>query len=147
MYSVLLTVSNLRSIFRDPNAVGISLYHCHILKHEDMGMMGVIQVLPSGIPTSTDLSRPTVPVEVATDLQLTAHIRAHGSHADSPSGTVQFMIDGIPAGKPIPLSNGQAVFTTSFGSGSAHQIIAAYSGDLHYDESISRPIRIRLAGL
>jgi FtsP/CotA-like multicopper oxidase with cupredoxin domain len=139
--------AKLRMDFRDPNTVGISLYHCHILKHEDMGMMGVIQVLPSGIPTSTDLSGPTVPVEVATELQLTAHIRTHGSHADSPSGTVQFMIDGIPAGKPIPLSNGQAVFTTSFGSGSAHQIIAAYSGDLHYDESISRPIRIRLAGL
>ena len=139
--------AKLRMDFHDPNAVGISLYHCHILKHEDMGMMGVIQVLPSGIPTRTDLSGPTATVGVATEIQLTAHIRAHESHADLPSGTVQFMIDGLPAGKPIPLSNGRAVFTTSFGSGSAHQIIAAYSGDVHYDESISRPIKIRLAGL
>jgi FtsP/CotA-like multicopper oxidase with cupredoxin domain len=32
--------------FRDPNTVGTFLYHCHILKHEDLGMMGSIQVLP-----------------------------------------------------------------------------------------------------
>jgi hypothetical protein len=133
--------------FRDANAVGISLYHCHILKHEDMGMMGVIRVLPSGIATKTELSGPTAPVKVATEMQLTAHIHAHGPQAGSPSGTVQFLIDGIPAGKPISLSNGQAVFATSFGSGSAHHIVAAYSGDAHYDESISRPIRISVAGL
>ncbi len=32
--------------FSDSNSVGTFLYHCHILKHEDMGMMGAIQVLP-----------------------------------------------------------------------------------------------------
>ena len=36
----------LRMDFSDPNTVGTFLYHCHILKHEDMGMMGSIQVLP-----------------------------------------------------------------------------------------------------
>lgn len=36
----------LRMDFSDPNTVGTFLYHCHILKHEDMGMMGAIQVLP-----------------------------------------------------------------------------------------------------
>ena len=43
----------LRMDFRDPNAVGTFLYHCHILKHEDMGMMGSIQVLPSDSKTTT----------------------------------------------------------------------------------------------
>jgi len=38
----------LRMDFSDPNIVGTFLYHCHILKHEDMGMMGSIQVLPRG---------------------------------------------------------------------------------------------------
>ena len=38
----------LRMDFSDPNTVGTFLYHCHILKHEDMGMMGSIQVLPQG---------------------------------------------------------------------------------------------------
>jgi FtsP/CotA-like multicopper oxidase with cupredoxin domain len=37
----------LRMDFRDPNAVGTFVYHCHLLEHEDGGMMGTIQVLPS----------------------------------------------------------------------------------------------------
>ena len=37
----------LRMDFSGPNTVGTFLYHCHILKHEDMGMMGSIEVLPA----------------------------------------------------------------------------------------------------
>jgi FtsP/CotA-like multicopper oxidase with cupredoxin domain len=36
----------LRMDFRDPNAVGTFLYHCHLLEHEDGGMMGIIRVEP-----------------------------------------------------------------------------------------------------
>ena len=32
--------------FRNPNIIGTFLYHCHILEHEDGGMMGAIEVLP-----------------------------------------------------------------------------------------------------
>ena len=35
----------LRVDFRSPDIVGTFLYHCHILEHEDAGMMGSIQVL------------------------------------------------------------------------------------------------------
>jgi FtsP/CotA-like multicopper oxidase with cupredoxin domain len=38
----------LRMDFRDPNIVGTFVYHCHLLEHEDGGMMGVIRVLPRG---------------------------------------------------------------------------------------------------
>ena len=34
----------LRMDFRDPNIVGTFLYHCHLLEHEDNGMMGTIRV-------------------------------------------------------------------------------------------------------
>jgi FtsP/CotA-like multicopper oxidase with cupredoxin domain len=37
----------LRMDFSGPDTVGTFLYHCHILKHEDMGMMGSIEVLPA----------------------------------------------------------------------------------------------------
>jgi FtsP/CotA-like multicopper oxidase with cupredoxin domain len=37
----------LRMDFRDPNIVGTFLYHCHILEHEDKGMMGSIRVEPA----------------------------------------------------------------------------------------------------
>jgi len=34
----------LRMDFRDPNAIGTFVYHCHLLEHEDGGMMGLIRV-------------------------------------------------------------------------------------------------------
>jgi FtsP/CotA-like multicopper oxidase with cupredoxin domain len=37
----------LRMDFRDSNTLGTFPYHCHILQHEDGGMMGTIQVLPA----------------------------------------------------------------------------------------------------
>jgi FtsP/CotA-like multicopper oxidase with cupredoxin domain len=40
----------LRMDFRDPNTVGTFVYHCHILEHEDKGMMGTIEVLPADSP-------------------------------------------------------------------------------------------------
>jgi FtsP/CotA-like multicopper oxidase with cupredoxin domain len=42
----------LRMDFRDPNTVGTFMYHCHLLEHEDGGMMGIIRVEPMGEPQS-----------------------------------------------------------------------------------------------
>jgi FtsP/CotA-like multicopper oxidase with cupredoxin domain len=36
----------LRVDFRDPNAIGLFPFHCHVLEHEDAGMMGLIRVDP-----------------------------------------------------------------------------------------------------
>jgi len=36
----------LRMDFRDPDVVGTFVYHCHLLEHEDGGMMGTIRILP-----------------------------------------------------------------------------------------------------
>jgi FtsP/CotA-like multicopper oxidase with cupredoxin domain len=35
-----------RMDFRDPNTVGTFVYHCHLLEHEDAGMMGIVKVKP-----------------------------------------------------------------------------------------------------
>jgi FtsP/CotA-like multicopper oxidase with cupredoxin domain len=42
----------LRMDFRDPNAVGTFVYHCHLLEHEDGGMMGLIRVEPADQPAA-----------------------------------------------------------------------------------------------
>jgi hypothetical protein len=42
--------------FRDPNIVGTFVYHCHLLEHEDNGMMGRIRVDPAGTAVSTQSS-------------------------------------------------------------------------------------------
>ena len=36
----------LRMDFRDPSIVGTVVYHCHLLEHEDGGMMGTVSVIP-----------------------------------------------------------------------------------------------------
>jgi FtsP/CotA-like multicopper oxidase with cupredoxin domain len=41
------TSVKVRIDFRDPETVGTFLYHCHILDHEDLGMMAKIEVKPS----------------------------------------------------------------------------------------------------
>jgi FtsP/CotA-like multicopper oxidase with cupredoxin domain len=41
----------LRMDFRDPNTVGTFVYHCHLLEHEDGGMMGTIRVEPAAPAT------------------------------------------------------------------------------------------------
>lgn len=53
----------LRMDFRDPNTVGTFPYHCHLLEHEDNGMMGTIRVEPAvaAPPTVSTASKPAQP--------------------------------------------------------------------------------------
>ena len=46
----------LRMDFRDPNSVGTFVYHCHLLEHEDGGMMGLIRVEPADRGPRTNTS-------------------------------------------------------------------------------------------
>jgi len=43
----------LRMDFRDPNTIGTFVYHCHLLDHEDGGMMGLIRVEPANRPADS----------------------------------------------------------------------------------------------
>ncbi len=133
----------LRMDFSDPNIVGTFLYHCHILKHEDMGMMGVIQVLPPGVPTTTTLQGPAA-IGTATLLSIAATVSAKGSASGDPSGAVQFMIDGITAGKPVPVVDGKATLTTSFDTATTHTVTAIYAGDKTYAMSASQPVKLKV---
>ena len=42
----------LRMDFRDPDTVGTFVYHCHLLEHEDGGMMGTVRVEPAAVASS-----------------------------------------------------------------------------------------------
>lgn len=50
----------LRMDFRDPNIVGTFVYHCHLLEHEDGGMMGRIRVEPADQPVSSGLPKSAI---------------------------------------------------------------------------------------
>jgi plastocyanin len=129
----------LRMDFRDPNIVGTFLYHCHILKHEDMGMMGSIQVLPTGTSPKMKINperqrvRPGDPIVVV----------ASFGEANA-GGTVQFLVDGREIAKPIPISNGQASFTTSFGEPGKHKFSAVYFGDAIFDEAMATSVEVQV---
>jgi FtsP/CotA-like multicopper oxidase with cupredoxin domain len=54
----------LRMDFRDPHVIGTFLYHCHLLEHEDGGMMGLIRVerrRAAHNPRSLRIPRPPPP--------------------------------------------------------------------------------------
>jgi FtsP/CotA-like multicopper oxidase with cupredoxin domain len=51
----------LRMDFRDPNTVGTFVYHCHLLEHEDGGMMGLIRVEPADLAQSPKSVAPKLP--------------------------------------------------------------------------------------
>ena len=136
----------LRMDFRDNNIVGIFPFHCHILAHEDQGMMGLLQVLPAGIATTLALSTTQQSPGINAPVQITATVTpASGSTA--PTGTLQFVEDGGAGLWQVPVVNGQAVLSTSFDSPGSHTFTGIYQGDANYVASQSAPLALTVAAL
>ncbi|HXO87538.1 MAG TPA: multicopper oxidase domain-containing protein [Candidatus Acidoferrales bacterium] len=71
----------LRMDFRDPNVVGTFVYHCHLLEHEDGGMMGLIRV---DAATGTANSQPRLSAanrRLCGNPAAVASIRSRSQHA------------------------------------------------------------------
>ncbi len=134
--------ATLRMDFRDPNIIGTFVYHCHILEHEDGGMMGTIQVLPAGVGTSTTLSASSADVNVNSSITLTATVTPATTGGPTLTGTVQFAEDGADIGSPVTVAGGQATLTTPLTAGGNHSFTALYSGDANYDESSSAALDV-----
>jgi FtsP/CotA-like multicopper oxidase with cupredoxin domain len=58
-----------RMDFRDPNTIGMFPYHCHLLEHEDKGMMGSIRVVPPGSKLNPTSDAPGARSQVKTPLR------------------------------------------------------------------------------
>ena len=136
-----------RMDFRDPNIVGTFVYHCHILQHEDAGMMGAIQVLPSaGLASTTTATASTSSVTPNGKISLAANVVDATTGAATPTGTVQFQLNGINVGSPVTLVNGQAAVTTTInGDSGSSQLTAFYQGDATYMESLSGNVPITIS--
>jgi FtsP/CotA-like multicopper oxidase with cupredoxin domain len=135
-----------RMDFRDPNIIGTFVYHCHILEHEDGGMMGEIQVLPAGSASATTATASASSIGPNANVTLTANVVDVATGATTPTGSVQFEVNGVNVGNPMPLANGQAVLTAAVdGNVGANNLTAFYEGDSTYTESVSATIPITLS--
>ena len=136
-----------RMDFRDPNIVGTFVYHCHILQHEDGGMMGEIQVLPSsGLASATTATASASSITPNGNITLTANVVDASTGASTPTGTVQFQLNGFNVGAPVTLTNGQATLNTTInGITGANNLTAFYQGDATYTESISAAVPITIS--
>ena len=84
------------------------------------------------------------------DLASSANPSVHGQSVDftasvasiggSPSGAVQFAIDGFDVDAPVTLAGGQAVYSTSSLSTGAHTVTASYAGDDGFSSAVSDPL-------
>jgi len=135
-----------RMDFSDPNIIGTFVYHCHILEHEDGGMMGEIQVLPPGSASKTTVTASVSSIAPNQNVTLTANVADATTGGPTPTGLVQFQLNGANVGNPVTIVNGQAAVTTPIdGNVGSNNLAAFYEGDATYTESTSSTIPITIS--
>ena len=135
-----------RMDFRDTNIIGTFVYHCHILQHEDSGMMGEIQVLPAGSSSLTTATASTSNITPNGSITLIASVVDAATGATTPTGTVQFELNGVNIGDPVTLANGQATLATTIdGNPGSNSLTAFYQGDATYTESVSASLPVTIS--
>ena len=65
-------------------------------------------------------------------VNFTADVEAVGPGAGTPTGEVQFFVDGEPLGAPVALNNGSATSPDAHLEAGSHVISANYAGDTHF---------------
>jgi FtsP/CotA-like multicopper oxidase with cupredoxin domain len=129
--------------FTDPGIVGTFVYHCHILNHEDLGMMGAIQVLPALIDSTTALTATPSPATPGESVTLKATVAASSAGATAtPTGTVTFSVGSTKLGTGTLNSSGVATLATTALPTGSDAITAAYSGDTNFAASTSSPLTV-----
>ncbi len=79
-------------------------------------------------------------------LRVTAQISVQAPRTDTPTGTVQFTIDGSASGPAVPLNAGTAHLTLPVLPAGSHQVAARYSSDSSaYAYSTSTPLTWTIA--
>jgi hypothetical protein len=79
--------------------------------------------------TTTAVTSSADPSVFGQAVTFTATVTANAAGAATPTGTVQFVIDGQNYGAPVALSGGSAALTTSALAAGTHVIGAVYGGD------------------
>lgn len=90
--------------------------------------------------TTTALDVNLNPSGIGQSVGFTATVSVVAPGGGTPTGTVQFSVDGLPIGGPAPLNTGVANLSLAFWSAGSRNIVATYSGDGNYSGSASSPL-------
>jgi len=90
----------------------------------------VTQTVNKGTATPSVIGTPN-PTTFGSSVSLTATILPAGAGV-MPTGTIQFLDNGVPLGGLVPLVNGTATLATTALTTGSHAITARYSGDASY---------------
>jgi Multicopper oxidase/Bacterial Ig-like domain (group 3) len=131
----------LRMDFRDPKILGTFVFHCHILQHQDQGMMGTIHVAPPGRPTSISMEASEHNVTLYDVFSITTKLL--NADAKAAKGSVQFVVDDSQTSKAA-LANGEARFTGRISKPGKHVITAIYLGDTNLAPSPSTSLSVNV---
>jgi hypothetical protein len=91
---------------------------------------GTLTIIPA--QTSTSLSSSANPCPTSSNVTLTATVNVLPPATGMPSGTVQFVVDGLPFGTPVHLSSGTASIETSALGHGHHTVIAEYADNSEF---------------
>ncbi len=80
--------------------------------------------------TAISIGTSQTPVTYGTTVTFTATVTSGGG---TPTGTVQFQVDGTDYGNPVPLVGGEARISSAALSAGTHQVTAKYSGNLNFN--------------
>ena len=107
----------------------------------------------SQAPTTLTAGFAGTPVQYGNSEQIAADVLTT-SNGVAPTGTFQFLVDGVPVGSPVPVYESNSYFpggnppnyawadassSTAFTSVGTHNLSAQYSGDSNYAASTSAP--------
>jgi hypothetical protein len=125
-------ISALRPVFSTPG-----LYTVAVSISEDNGSTTVTDTQEvDQANTSTSVTSSLNPSVFGNSVTFTATVTVTSSTTFTPTGTVQFIVDGSNFGSPQPLlSNGTATLTTNGLSAGVHTVMATYSGDANFNGS------------
>src|SRR5262249_49804257 len=100
---------------------------------------GQVVNMPAPTTTTTVVSSSANPSVFGQSVSFTATVAAASPGSSTPTGTVQFQIDGSNAGNPVSVSTTGGVTTATFSTGSlaagTRTITATYGGDANFASS------------
>jgi titin len=93
-------------------------------------------------PTTTGLTVSDISSLAGQSVTFTASVTGTGGGSGTPTGTVQFLVDGANFGNPVALVGGGASLATAALSVGPHVIAAVYGGDGNFTGSTSSPTTV-----